>query len=112
MDSEFVNKWKSQVKKGTLAFIVLNLLKKQEYYGYDLIEQVKHHTAMEVAEGTLYPLLNRLKNDGLITSKWVEQPSGIPRKYYALVDEGRRSLAQMQQFWADLENAIKHITGK
>ncbi|WP_245586369.1 PadR family transcriptional regulator [Olivibacter sitiensis] len=112
VDSEFVNKWKSQVKKGTLTFIILNLLKKQEYYGYDLIEQIRQHTAMEVAEGTLYPLLNRLKNDGLISSKWVEQASGIPRKYYALADEGRRSLTQMQHFWEDLENAIKHITEK
>lgn len=112
VDSEFVNKWKSQVKKGTLTFIILKLLQKQEYYGYDLIDQIKHHTTIEVAEGTLYPLLNRLKNDGLISSKWVEQASGIPRKYYALADEGRRSLAQMQRFWKDLEIAIKNITEK
>jgi len=81
MNSEFVNKWASQVKKGTFSFIVLSVLHKKEFYGYELIEEIRKFTAIEIAEGTLYPLMTRLKNENLVSSKWVEQETGIPRKY-------------------------------
>jgi len=109
MDESFIHKWQSQLKKGTLSFIVLNILKDKEYYGYELIESVREHTEIEVAEGTLYPLMNRLKKDELVTSKWVEQESGIPRKYYHLTDAGVNILKQMQVYWDDLETSIKRI---
>ena len=109
MDESFLHKWQSQLKKGTLSFIVLNILKDKEYYGYELIESVREHTEIEVAEGTLYPLMNRLKKDELVTSKWVEQESGIPRKYYSLTDMGVNILKQMQEYWDDLESSIKKI---
>jgi len=110
MNSEFVRKWKSQVKKGTLAFIVLNVLNDNEYYGYELIEEVKQHTSIEIAEGTLYPLLNRLKKEELVEAKWVEQESGIPRKYYNLTKTGKATLKDMQIYWFDLEKSIKKIS--
>lgn len=110
MNNEFLQKWKSQVKKGTLAFILLNLLKDNEFYGYELIEQVTRHTTLTIAEGTLYPLLNRLKDDDLVTSKWVEQPSGIPRKYYTLTSTGEKTLAEMKIFWNELGASIQKIT--
>lgn len=109
MNDEFVKKWQSQVKKGTLAFIVLNVLKGKEYYGYELIEEVKNHTAIEIAEGTLYPLMNRLKKESLVSSKWVEQESGIPRKYYMLTDSGISTLRTMKKYWEELERSIKKI---
>lgn len=109
MDESFLHKWQSQLKKGTLSFIVLNILKDKEYYGYELIESVRAHTEIEVAEGTLYPLMNRLKKDELVTSKWVEQESGIPRKYYCLTEAGVNILKQMQEYWDDLEASIKRI---
>ena len=109
MDESFIHKWQSQLKKGTLSFIVLNILKDKEYYGYELIESVREHTEIEVAEGTLYPLMNRLKKDELVTSKWVEQESGIPRKYYSLTDTGVNILKRMQVYWDDLEASIKRI---
>ncbi|GAA5021306.1 PadR family transcriptional regulator [Marivirga lumbricoides] len=110
MNVDFVHKWKSQVKKGTLAFIALNVLKDHEYYGYELIEQIKKNTQIEIAEGTLYPLMNRLKKENLVTSKWVEQASGIPRKYYVLTPTGEETLLQMRTFWLDLEKSIKKIS--
>lgn len=110
MNDNFVHKWKSQVKKGTLAFIALNVLKDNEYYGYELIEQIKKDTNIEIAEGTLYPLMNRLKNESLVASKWVEQTSGIPRKYYSLTSTGKETLIQMRVFWVDLEKSIKKIS--
>ena len=109
MNETFVTNWKSQVKKGTLTFIVLNILKNNEYYGYELIEQIRNHTEIEVAEGTLYPLMNRLKTENLVESKWVEQETGIPRKYYSLTEVGVKTLIQMNTYWTDLENAIKKI---
>lgn len=110
MNESFVTNWKSQVKKGTLTFIILNLLKGHEYYGYELLEQIKKNTEIEVAEGTLYPLMNRLKTEELVDSKWVEQETGIPRKYYVLTETGTKTLIQMNSYWNDLEKAIKKIT--
>ncbi|MCD0475871.1 PadR family transcriptional regulator [Flavobacterium sp. EDS] len=109
MNETFVTNWKSQVKKGTLTFIILNVLKENEYYGYELIEQIKKHTEIEIAEGTLYPLMNRLKTENLVDSKWVEQETGIPRKYYALTPTGIKTLVHMNEYWKNLENAIQKI---
>lgn len=109
MKEEFVNKWKSQVKKGTLSFIVLNVINGKELYGYDIIERIKTLTHIEVAEGTLYPLLNRLKKEELVSSKWVEQESGIPRKYYVLTQEGKETLEQMHTYWAEIEHSITKV---
>ncbi len=110
MNEEFLHKWQSQVKKGTLAFILLNLLKKKEMYGYEIIDQISRQVAIDIAEGTLYPLLNRLKADGLVDSKWVEQPSGIPRKYYTLTTTGEETLGEMKKIWYDLDKSIKKIS--
>ena len=110
MNSEFVHKWQSQVKKGTLAFILLNVLKDKEFYGYELMEQVRKFTTIEIAEGTLYPLMNRLKKEGLVTSKWVEQESGIPRKYYQLTETGITTLTEMRDYWKRLETSIQKLT--
>jgi len=110
MNELFVAKWKSQVKKVTLTFIVLNVLRDNEFYGYEFIEEVKKLTAIEIAEGTFYPLMNRLKKENLVDSKWVEQDSGIPRKYYVLTDTGRETLVQMQSYWEKLSSSIKKIS--
>ncbi len=110
MNTNFVYKWQSQVKKGTLAFILLNLLKCNEYYGYELIGHLKAETKIDIAEGTLYPLLNRLKKEGLVHSKWVTQSSGIPRKYYQLTGSGIQTLHSMNSYWKGLEHSIEKIT--
>lgn len=110
MNEEFVNKWKSQVKKGTLTFIVLNVLRNNEFYGYEFIEEIKKLTTIEIAEGTFYPLMNRLKKENLVTSKWVEQQSGIPRKYYSLTKTGKETLTQMQFYWEGLAKSIEKIS--
>lgn len=109
MDNEFVDKWQSQVKKGTLSFIILNVLKDNEYYGYELIETIKQTTRIEIAEGTLYPLMNRLKKEELVESKWVEQESGIPRKYYTITKRGVETLKEMQAYWIDMNSSIQKL---
>lgn len=110
MNETFVNKWKSQVKKGTLTFVVLNVLRENKFYGYEFIEEIKKLTEIEIAEGTFYPLMNRLKKEALVSSEWVEQESGIPRKYYVLTETGKETLIQMQSYWEDLSKSIKKIS--
>ena len=109
MNNLFIHKWTAQVKKGILSFIVLNLLQENEYYGYELIEEIKKNTNMEIAEGTLYPLLIRLKKEELVSSKWVEQESGIPRKYYSLSEEGKNTLQEMKEYWINMGNSIQKL---
>lgn len=109
MNHEFVQNWFSQVKKGTLSYIILGILDKKEYYGYELVQEIKIHTSLDVAEGTLYPLLNRLKSDGIVESKWVEQESGMPRKYYTLSKDGKATLTEMKKIWTEFEIAINKI---
>ena len=106
MNETFLTNWKSQIKKGTLSFIILNILKENEYYGYELIEKIRKHTEIEIAEGTLYPLMNRLKNENLVNSKWIEQETGIPRKYYCLTEIGLGTLNQMNEYWGNLAESI------
>lgn len=109
MNEEFIEKWQSQVKKGTLSFIVLLVLKETELYGYELIEKIKLLTHIEIAEGTLYPLMNRLKNENLLESKWVEQETGIPRKYYFLTETGQKTLGEMKIQWTDLQKTLNKL---
>lgn len=109
MNKEFIGKWQSQLKKGTLSFIVLLVLRENKLYGYELIEKIKTLTNIEVAEGTLYPLMNRLKTDKLLESKWIEQETGIPRKYYFLTETGKQTLDEMKIQWAELQKVLKKI---
>ena len=97
MKNEFLKNWDTQLKKGLLPLFVLQALKSKECYGYELIQELKLTIGIEISEGTIYPLLIRLMKDDLLTHKWVEQPSGIPRKYYSISDEGKKSLSEMKK---------------
>lgn len=109
MDEKITTKWETQVKKGILDLIILLVLKKQEKYGYELLEHIKEKTGYEMAEGTIYPLLNRLKDDKWIDSKWVEMETGMPRKYYTITPAGLTVLDQMTVFWNTLANNINNL---
>ncbi|WP_293884392.1 MULTISPECIES: PadR family transcriptional regulator [unclassified Sphingobacterium] len=111
MNKEFIDKWISQLKKGSLSFVILGVLAyEQEYYGYDLIQEVKKKTTIDIAEGTLYPLLIRLKNEGLVESQWVPQKTGIPRKYYKITKEGQSTFLEMRSYWAGLNQHLTTLT--
>lgn len=110
MNEDFTTKWISQLKKGTLSFLVLSILKEgKEYYGYDLINEIKKKTKIDIAEGTLYPLMNRLKKENLVESQWVEQDSGIPRKYYKITSLGLNTTNEMKIYWDNLNATISSI---
>ncbi len=97
MKNEFLKNWDTQLKKGLLPFFVLQALNQKECYGYELIQTLKDSVGIEVTESTIYPLLIRLMKDELLIHKWVEQQSGIPRKYYFITEEGKSNLLEMKK---------------
>lgn len=99
---------KSQMRKGMLEYCVMLLLRKEACYTSDIITRLKE-AELIVVEGTLYPLLTRLKKDGLLSYEWRESTQGPPRKYYLLTDEGEEFLQQLDDVWNDLTNSISHI---
>ena len=100
---------KAQMRKGILEYCILAVLSNQEAYPTDIINKLKE-AKLIVVEGTLYPLLTRLKNDGLLTYRWEESTSGPPRKYYRLTDEGQNFLTELHNTWKDLAEAVNKAT--
>lgn len=96
---------KAQMRKGVLELCILSLLKAKPAYASDLIYELKKAEII-VVEGTLYPLLTRLKNAGLLTYKWEESSSGPPRKYYSLSPEGEEALQELTASWQQMINAV------
>ncbi len=107
MKNDFLKNWDTQLKKGLLPLYVLQALEKKERYGYELIQDLKTSIGIDVTEGTIYPLLIRLMKDNLLTSKWVEQQSGIPRKYYQISAEGKKNLKEMKSILNTVSSNIK-----
>ncbi len=102
---------KSQMRKGMLEYCILLLLERQPAYTSDIIRQLKEAELL-VVEGTLYPLLNRLKKEGLLQYEWEESRMGPPRKYYALTDEGRQVLAGLDKAWVEIANTVNYLKDK
>ena len=96
---------KSQMRKGILEMCVLAIVAREEAYPSDIIERLKQRDLI-VVEGTLYPLLTRLKNEGLLSYSWRESRSGPPRKYFQLTDEGRTVATDLQQAWTELVASV------
>ena len=99
---------KAQMRKGILEFCILSILDKGEAYPSDILDHLKK-AKLIVVEGTLYPLLNRLKNAGLLTYRWEESTSGPPRKYYQLTELGKSFSKEMDSSWEDLYEAVQNI---
>jgi len=102
---------KAQMRKGVLEFCILSILKKGEAYPSDIIAQLKK-SKMIVVEGTIYPLLTRLKNGAILEYRWEESKSGPPRKYYSLSTKGEDLLIGLDETWNELVEAVKLTTQK
>ncbi len=98
-----------QMRKGILEYCILQIISRGEVYASDMLEELTSARIM-VVEGTLYPLLTRLRKAGLVDYKWVESTSGPPRKYYTLTDEGREFLSKLDETWKELVASTKKIT--
>ena len=99
---------KAQMRKGVLEFCILSILSDGEHYPTEIIELMKTAKLL-VVEGTLYPLLTRLKNDGLLSYRWEESTSGPPRKYFTLSEEGRKTLTELINSWTELTDSVNQI---
>lgn len=100
-----VDNTKSQMRKGMLEYCIMLLLHRQASYANDIITQLKE-AKMIVVEGTLYPLLTRLKNDKILKYEWVESTQGPPRKYYSLTLDGEEALRQLDNSWEELAYTV------
>jgi PadR family transcriptional regulator PadR len=96
----------TQMRKGILEYCILSIISRGEIYASDIIEELKTAKLL-VVEGTLYPLLTRLKNNGLLNYNWQESTSGPPRKYYQLSDAGKEILYKLDQTWFNLAYAVE-----
>lgn len=99
---------KAQMRKGILEYCILAILSREDSYAPKIIAELKA-AQMIVVEGTLYPILTRQKNAGLLTYRWEESPQGPPRKYYALTDKGRDTLSSLDEAWDELVGQIQII---
>jgi PadR family transcriptional regulator, regulatory protein PadR len=99
----------AQMRRGTLQYCVLSLLADEERYGFDLVRGLAQTDGMVTSEGTIYPLLSRLRRDGLVESTWQESPTGPPRRYYRLTESGRAALEGFRQEWRRFRDAVDHF---
>ncbi len=99
----------AQLRRGTLEYCVLALLHDGERYGLDLVRQLSQVDGMMTSEGTVYPLLGRLRRDGLVATTWRESPSGPPRRYYHLTPTGQAALDAFATEWARFRDAVDHF---
>ena len=102
---------KAQMRKGVLEYCILSILKNGEAYPSEIIDKLKAGKLI-VVEGTLYPLLTRLKNAGILSYRWEESKSGPPRKYYTITEKGQSFLEELNQSWKELSKAVITLTKK
>lgn len=99
----------SQLRRGVLEFCVLALLREEQHYAFDLVRRLAATDGLVTSEGTLYPLLTRMRRDGLVESQWSESPAGPPRRYYRLTPAGRATLAAFESEWARFRDTVDHL---
>ena len=99
----------TQMRKGALEYIVLALLTKQARYGFEIVHTLSQVDGLLTSEGTIYPLLGRLRRDGLVQTEWKESSEGPPRRYYRLTAEGQRALRTFRDEWTTFRGAVDAI---
>jgi PadR family transcriptional regulator PadR len=104
-----LGKWETQLRKGGLGLAVLATLWGGRLYGLEMLRRLEAEAGLSVPEGTIYPLLNRLKSEGLVTSEWVEADAGHPRKYYDLTALGRGRVRDMAGAWASFARGLDRL---
>lgn len=107
-DSFYIN-WTTQLRKGLLELAILNALETGPLYGYEIVRRLGEVDGLVITEGTVYPILSRLKNESYVETYIEESPEGPPRKYYRLTRNGRDELLRMNEHWQRLHDAIGHV---
>jgi PadR family transcriptional regulator PadR len=101
--------WEAQLRKGAVEMAALAALWNGRLYGLEIIRFLEQHSQLVLAEGTIYPILNRLKAEAMLTSEWVEADAGHPRKYYSLTNAGRQRLRLMANAWHDFARGVDNL---
>ena len=112
MDNRFVDNWSTQLRKGMLELCVLNAIKGTSLYGYDIVRKLRDIKGLVISEGTIYPILSRLKREGFMRTTLKESTEGPARKYYELTSKGEKILTQMNQYWDDIKTGTDTLKGK
>ena len=105
------NRLVAQMRRGTLEYCILALLQSDDRYAFDLVRDLASLDGMVTSEGTIYPLLARLRKEELVASTWQESPSGPPRRYYRLTAKGRKALAAFTEEWERFRDAVDQLIG-
>ncbi len=108
-ETESSDRWEAQLRKGALEMAALASLWSGRLYGLEIIRSLESRSQLVLAEGTVYPILNRLKAEGMLTSEWVEAEAGHPRKYYTLTEAGRGRLREMAQAWTNFAAGVSSL---
>ena len=106
---ELADNWTTQLRKGVLELCILNIIGRRRIYGYDIVRQLRDIDALVVSEGTIYPILSRLKRDGLARTTLEESPEGPARKYYELTRRGQQLLDEMNGYWDVLSRGMSGL---
>lgn len=108
-----LDKWKSQIVRGTLEYCILLMLDKKVYYGYEILQELSKYPIITSTESTVYPLLRRLQKENYLQSTWQGSTEGLPpRKYYSLTPDGKNYLDAMNTEWENLLNAMSDLKGE
>lgn len=109
IDRDQPDRWEAQLRKGALDMAALASLWQHRLYGLEIIRFLESNSQLVLGEGTIYPILNRLKAEGLLHAEWVESEAGHPRKYYSLTDSGRDRLLQMARSWTSFAGGLSRL---
>lgn len=108
-DNQDIDKWEAQLRKGCLELAIMAALSGGKLYGLEILERVESDSGLIIAEGTIYPLLSRLKALGLVESQWVESEAGHPRKYHALTPAGKKRVREMARTWERFSSSMSRL---
>ncbi len=103
MENRFFDNWSTQLRKGMLELCILNAIKGTSFYGYDIVRKLRNIKGLVISEGTIYPILSRLKREGFVQTTITESTEGPPRKYYELTAKGEKILSQMNDYFQDIK---------
>lgn len=112
MGNRFFDNWLTQVRKGMLELCILNAIKGTSLYGYDIVRMLCDIDGLVISEGTIYPILSRLRQEGFVRTKIAESTEGPARKYYELTAKGEKILSEMNDYWRDIKAGTDALKGE
>lgn len=108
-EDRFLDNWSTQLRKGLLDLCVMTAMRGSRLYGYEIVKRLSAIRGLVISEGTIYPILSRLKREELVETSLEESPEGPARKYYRLTDRGRAVLVEMDEYWESLEHGLRGL---